>query len=43
MYGSEMELTKVSSYKDSREFKEILKYINTAPDKQRKGEKGYAK
>lgn len=43
MYGSEMDLTKVSSYKDSKEFKEILGYINTAPDKQHKGEKGYAK
>lgn len=43
MYGSEMDLTKVSSYKDSAEFKELLGYINTAPDKQHKGAKGYAK
>lgn len=43
MYGSEMDLTLVESYKNSEEFKDILGYINTAPDKQRKGAKGYAK
>lgn len=43
MYGSEMDLTLVESYKNSQEFKDILGYINTAPDKQRKGAKGYAK
>ena len=41
--GSEMELTAVDSYKGNQEFKDILGYINTAPDKQRKGEKGYVK
>ena len=41
--GTEMELTAVDSYKGNAEFKEILGYINTAPDKQRKGAKGYAK
>lgn len=41
--GSEMELTAVDSYKGNQEFKDILGYINTAPDKQRKGDKGYAK
>lgn len=43
VFGSEMELTAVDSYKGNQEFKDILGYINTAPDKQRKGEKGYEK
>ena len=33
----------VDSFKDNEEFKEILGYINTASDKQRKGASGYAK
>ena len=41
--GSEMELTLVDSYKGNSEFKHVLGYINTDPDKQRKGDKGYAK
>lgn len=43
VYGTEMELTAVESYKGNAEFKDILGYINTAPDKQHKGVKGYAK
>lgn len=43
VFGTEMELTAVDSYKGNAEFKEILGYINTAPDKQHKGAKGYAK
>ena len=41
IFGSEVELTAVDSYKGNEEFKEILGYINTAPDKQQKGEKGH--
>ena len=41
--GAEMDLTKVSSYKNCDEFKDILGYINTDPKKQKKGVKGYAK
>ena len=33
----------VDSFKDNEEFKEILGYINTASDKQKKGASGYAK
>lgn len=43
VFGSEMELTSVDSYKGNQEFKDILGYINTASDKQQKGDKGYAK
>ncbi len=43
VFGSEMELTAVDSYKGNQEFKDILCYINTALDKQQKGSKGYAK
>ena len=43
VFGSEMELTAVDSYKGNQEFKDILGYINTASDKQQKGDKGYAK
>lgn len=43
VFGSEMELTAVDSYKGNAEFKDILGYLNTAPDEQKKGEKGYAK
>lgn len=43
VFGSEMELTSVDSYKGNQEFKDILGYINTESDKQQKGDKGYAK
>lgn len=43
VFGSEMELTSVDSYKGNQEFKDILGYINTVSDKQQKGDKGYAK
>lgn len=43
VFGSEMELTSVDSYKGNQEFKDILGYINTASNKQQKGDKGYAK
>lgn len=43
VFGSEMELTSVDSYNGNQEFKDILGYINTASDKQQKGDKGYAK
>lgn len=33
----------VDAFKDNEEFKDILGYINTASDKQKKGESGYAK
>lgn len=36
-------LAEVDSFKDNDEFREILGYINTASDKQKKGEGGYAK
>ena len=43
VYEKEMRLTEVDSFKGNEDFKDILGYINTAPDKQKKGEKGYAK
>lgn len=43
IYEKEMRLTEVDSFKGNEDFKDILGYINTAPDKQKKGEKGYAK
>ena len=43
VFEKEMELTAVDSYKGNEEFKDILGYLNTAPDKQHKGAKGYAK
>ena len=36
-------LAEVDSFKDNEEFRDILGYINTATDKQKKGEGGYAK
>ena len=33
----------VEAFKDNDEFREILGYINTASDKQKKGERGFAK
>ncbi len=41
--GSEMRLSSVDSYKGNSEFKNVLGYINTDANKQRKGDKGYAK
>ena len=42
-YSRSSTLIDIDSLKDNEEFKEILGYINTATDKQVKGEGGYAK
>ena len=43
VWEKEITLAEVDSFKDNEEFKDILGYINTATDKQVKGEGGYAK
>ncbi len=43
IWEKEVVIAEVDSFKDNDEFREILGYINTASDKQKKGEGGYAK
>ena len=43
VWEKEVVLAEVDSFKDNEEFRDILGYINTAKDKQKKGEGGYAK
>lgn len=43
VWEKEIVLAEVDSFKDNEEFRDILGYINTATDKQQKGEGGYAK
>ena len=43
VWEREITLAEVDSFKDNEEFRDILGYINTATDKQVKGEGGYAK
>ena len=43
VWEKEIVLAEVDSFKDNEEFRDILGYINTATDKQKKGEGGYAK
>ena len=43
VWEKEVVLAEVDSFKDNEEFRDILGYINTATDKQIKGDKGYAK
>ena len=43
VWEKEITLAEVDSFKDNEEFRDILGYINTATDKQVKGEGGYAK
>lgn len=42
-YDVDVFMIDVDAFKDNKEFKDILGYINTAKDKQKKGVKGYAK
>ena len=41
--SASVELVEVDSLKDNEEFHDLLGYINTAKDKQKKGAVGYAK
>ena len=43
VWEKEVVIAEVDSFKDNEEFRDILGYINTAIDKQKKGEGGYAK
>ncbi len=43
VWEKEVVIAEVDSFKDNEEFRDILGYINTATDKQEKGEGGYAK
>lgn len=43
VWEKEVIIAEVDSFKDNEEFRDILGYINTAIDKQKKGEGGYAK
>ena len=43
VWEKEIVLAEVDSFKDNEEFREILGYINTATDKQKKGAGGFAK
>lgn len=43
VWEKEVVIADIESFKDNEEFREILGYINTASDKQKKGASGYAK
>ena len=43
VWEKEVVIAEVDSFKDNEEFRDILGYINTAKDKQKKGEGGHAK
>ena len=43
VWEKEIVLAEVDSFNDNEEFRDLLGYINTATDKQQKGEGGYAK
>ena len=43
VWEKEVVVAEVDSFKDNEEFRDILGYINTATDKQKKGASGFAK